>query len=215
MPAIERAMTTSDLRAERLLANLGRELRVARTARGLSQAVVAAATGVEQTEVSRIERGRRPGATVRSLSRLSVALGLELSVRVFPVGEPVRDKAHVALLQRFQGAIGAGWKWEAEVPLPIPGDRRAWDRVLRRAGVTVAVEAETRPTDLQELQRRLALKKRDGQVERLVLVLANTEWCRRLLRLNELEATFPVPADVALRALAHGRDPGGDAVILV
>ena len=40
-------------------------------------------------------------------------------------------------------------------------------------------EGETRPTDIQELARRLALKKRDGGVDRLILVLKDTEWCRR------------------------------------
>jgi hypothetical protein len=68
---------------------------------------------------------------------------------------------------------------------------------------------------MQELQRRLLLKKRDGQVHRLILVLPRSEWSRRLLRLNDLESTFPVPGAVALRALAAGRDPGGDAATLV
>jgi hypothetical protein len=86
---------------------------------------------------------------------------------------------------------------------------------MRRGGLLIGVEAETRPTDLQELQRRLALKKRDGQVDRLILVLADTDWCRRLLRLNDIEATLPVAGKVALRALAEGRDPGGDSVVLV
>jgi hypothetical protein len=68
---------------------------------------------------------------------------------------------------------------------------------------------------MQELQRRLALKKRDGQVDRLILVLADTQWCRQLVRLNDIETMFPVPGRVAMRALAEGRDPGGDAVVLV
>jgi transcriptional regulator with XRE-family HTH domain len=131
---------------------------------GLSQRAVAAASGVEQAEVSRIEAGRRSGATLRTLARLAIAVGLELSVRLYPGGEPIRDKAHIALLARFRKAVGERWAWTAEVPLPIPGDKRAWDRVLRGAGVVIGVEAETRPTDLQEVQRRVALKKRDGQV---------------------------------------------------
>ena len=68
---------------------------------------------------------------------------------------------------------------------------------------------------MQELQRRLALKKRDGQVDRLILVMPNSDWCRRLIRLNDIEGMFPVPGKVALRALADGRDPGGDAIVLV
>jgi hypothetical protein len=146
---------------------------------------------------------------------VAAALGLDLSVRLFPGGEPIRDAAHAALLERFRCAVGEGWQWAAEVPLPIPGDRRAWDRTIRRGGLTIGVEGETRPTDMQELQRRVALKKRDGEVDRLILVLADTDWCRRLVRLNDLETTFPVPGRVAVRALIEGRDPGGDAVILI
>jgi transcriptional regulator with XRE-family HTH domain len=215
MPASERRFVQADRRAALALDNLGRELRRTRVSHGLSQQAVAAASGVQQAEVSRIEAGRRPGATIRTLARLATAVGLELSVRLYPAGEPIRDKAHIALLARFRQAIGESWTWAAEVPLSIPGDKRAWDRILRGAGVVIGVEAETRPTDLQEVQRRIGLKKRDGQVDRVVLVLANTEWNRRLVRLNDLEGAFPIPGRVALKQLAGGRDPGGDAAILI
>ena len=182
---------------------------------GLSQRAVCAASRVEQAEVSRIEAGRRPGATIRTLARLATAVGLELSVRLYPGGQPIRDKAHIALLARFRKTVGESWTWVAEVPLPIPGDKRAWDRVLRGVGIVVGVEAETRPTDLQEVQRRIAQKKRDAQVDRVALVLAHTDWNRRLVRLNDLEGAFPIQSKVALKLLAEGRDPGGDAVILI
>jgi transcriptional regulator with XRE-family HTH domain len=215
MPAIERAMHVATQRSERILDEIGRELHHARVTRGLSQAVVAAATSVAQAEISRIERGLRRGVTIRSLARLAAAAGLELSVKLYPAGQPIRDKAHIALFERFRRAVGAGWVWTAEVPLPIPGDKRAWDRVIRRGELGIGVEGEMHPTDMQELGRRLALKKRDGGVDRLILVLADTDWCRRVVRLNDLERAFPVPAKVALKALAEGRDPGGDSVILI
>lgn len=97
----------------------------------------------------------------------------------------------------------------------MPGDRRAWDRLLRGEDVVIGVEGETRPIDMQELQRRLALKKRDGGVDRLILVMPNSDWCRRLIRLNDLGAAFPISGSVALKLLSEGRDPGGDAVILI
>lgn len=215
MPASERRFVRADQRAALALGNLGRELRTARVSHGLSQRAVGAASRVEQAEVSRIEAGRRPGATIRTLARLATAVGLELSVRLYPGGQPIRDKAHIALLARFRKTVGESWTWVAEVPLPIPGDKRAWDRVLRGVGIVVGVEAETRPTDLQEVQRRIALKKRDAQVDRVALVLADTDWNRRLVRLNDLEGAFPIQSKVALKLLAEGRDPGGDAVILI
>ncbi len=194
---------------------MGHELHVARVARGLSQSAIGVAAGVDQGEVSRIERGIRAGVTIGSLARLAVCVGLELSIKVYPAGQPLCDRAHVALLDRFRRAVNASWGWSAEVPLPITGDRRAWDRVLRGAGIVIGVEGETRPTDMQELARRVALKKRDGGVDRLVLLLNDTEWCRRLVRLNDLGEAFPVPGRVALKALAEGRDPGGDSIILI
>lgn len=215
MTAIERAMDQARQRARRLLLEMGRELRVARVSRGLSQATVALAAGQTQAQVSRIERGLYPGVTLDALARLAAALGLEPSLKVYPAGQPIRDKAHIALLDRFRRTVGPGWEWAAEVPLPISGDRRAWDRTIKRANMTIGVEAETRPTDMQELGRRLALKKRDGRVDRLILVLADTDWCRRIVRLNDLDRAFPIPGRVALKALGEGRDPGGDSVILI
>jgi transcriptional regulator with XRE-family HTH domain len=215
MPAVERAMDRAKERATRLLVAVGRELRASRVARGLSQQHVASGVGISQALLSLIERGLHPTVTVELLTRTAEAVGLDLSLKTYPGGEPIRDAAHAKLLERFRNLTGDAWTWAAEVPLPISGDRRAWDRLLRGAGVVIGVEAETRPTDMQELQRRLALKKRDGQVDRLILVMPNSDWCRRLLRLNDLEAMFPVPGKVALRALVEGRDPGGDAIVLV
>ncbi len=214
MPAIERAVDSARERARRVLAELGREIRAARVTRGLSQAAVASAAGLTQSQVSRVERALYPVVAVDALMRLAVAVGLDLSVKLYPGGPPLRDRAHGALLERFRRAVSPGWAWSSEVPLPIAGDRRAWDRVMRGAGVVIGIEGETRPTDLQELARRLTLKRRDGGVDRLILVLADTEWCRRLVRSTELESLFPVHSRVALRALAEGRDPGGDAIVL-
>jgi transcriptional regulator with XRE-family HTH domain len=215
MSATQHGAAEARRRGDRLLAGIGRELRDARVQRGLGQRTVASSAGVSQATVSLIERGKNPGARIETLARLAALVGLDLSMRVFPGGEPIRDAAHAKLLASFRVLIGDQWTWAAEVPLPIAGDKRAWDRLMSRAGIRIGVEAETRPTDLQELQRRLKLKKRDGGVDRLILVLPNTEWCRRVVRLNDLTETFPVPGAVALRALTAGRDPGGDAVILI
>ena len=108
MPAIERRNVRADQRATVALGEAGRELRRARIGRGLSQRVVAAASGVAQSEISRIERGKRPGATLRTIARLATAVGLEVSVRLYPGGEPIRDNAHIALLARFRKAVGEG-----------------------------------------------------------------------------------------------------------
>ena len=81
----------------------------------------------------------------------------------------------------------------------------------------MGVEAETRARDSQELQRRLTLKRRDGGVDHVVLLLADTRHNRRFLRLagEGLRSDFPVPGDVALQRLVVGEDPGGSAIILL
>lgn len=215
MPAKVRSVDRASHAADQLVARLGRELREARITRGLSQAVVAAAAGLTQARVSRIERGKDHRSTIEMLARFAAAVGLELSIRLFPGGQPVRDRAHIELLERFRRAVGGTWRWSAEVPFPIPGDKRAWDRLMRGYGLVIGVEGETRPTDAQELGRRLALKQRDGDVDRLILVMPNSAWCRHFAELNDLREACPVPGRVALAALREGRDPGGGAIILV
>jgi predicted XRE-type DNA-binding protein len=86
--AIERTMAVATLRASRLRTDIGRELRQTRVSRGLSQSAVADATGIEQAEISRIERGFRDGVTIHSLARLAAAVGLEVSIRMYPAGQP-------------------------------------------------------------------------------------------------------------------------------
>ncbi|HYK95849.1 MAG TPA: helix-turn-helix transcriptional regulator [Candidatus Dormibacteraeota bacterium] len=188
---------------------------MARVNRGLSQRVVAVAARLTQAQVSRIERGLHESVPVSRLALLATAVGLDLSIKLYPAGQPIRDKAHIALFERLRRAAGPSWSWRSEVPLPIPGDKRAWDRVIVCGRVTIGIEGEMHPTDLQELGRRVALKKRDGNVDRLILVLADTAWCRRIVRLNELASAFPISGSAALKAIANGMDPGGDAIILI
>jgi len=196
---------------------LGRELREARANRDLTLDTVARAVGVSATEVSRIERGRRPTLALIRLNRLFAAVGMELSVRAYPGPSPIRDAAYNQLIARFQGRLPAGTRWVSEYPVGPPGDRRAWDGLFWVAGLRIAVEAETHPRDLQELARRLALKERDGAPDRLILLLLDSRANRAALRgPNPLVGQrFPISARTALAALAAGQDPGGNAIVLL
>ncbi len=84
-------------------------------------------------------------------------------------------------------------------------------------GVRVGIEAETRVRDAQELQRRLSLKRRDGGVDHLILLLANTRHNRAFLRVagSGFLADLPVPGATALARLAAGEDPLGSAIVLL
>jgi transcriptional regulator with XRE-family HTH domain len=89
-------------RAGRLLVELGRELRDARVAAGLGQRAVAAAAGTDAAQISRLERARMPDASLRSFCVPFAVLGLRLSARAYPEGDPIRDAAHARLLERSE-----------------------------------------------------------------------------------------------------------------
>ena len=90
---------------------------------------------------SRIERGVLLDLSFSQASRAASAVGLRLDVRLYPDGDPARDAGQLALLERFRLRLPAGTRWDTEVPLPIPGDRRAWDQWL----VSRAVAPDARP----------------------------------------------------------------------
>jgi hypothetical protein len=151
------------------------------------------------------------------VARLASILGLDLSVKFYPAGQPLRDQAHLELIARFRARLGPGLVVRTEVPVPIAGDARAWDVVVDGAPKLIGTEAETRLRDCQALERRIALKARDSGIDRVILLVSGTRANRAALRVAQasLHAMFPIPARVALRALAEGRDPGGSAIIML
>jgi transcriptional regulator with XRE-family HTH domain len=196
---------------------IGREVRLARRQHSLSQATVGAASHTSRSKVSRVERDRAPRLTIADASAMLAAVGLDLIVRATPGGDPIRDLGHTRLLARFRTRLHASLGWATEVPLPIPGDRRAWDALVTGQGWLVGVEAEMRPNDRQALERRLALKARDGGVDHVVLVLRESAENRRFLRANEreLRARFPLAGKRAVELLGAGIEPTGDSVVLL
>ena len=217
MPRRPKVVERGHSRGVELTALVQRELRIARVDRGLSQGSVAAALGIDRSWVSRVERGRVDDIGIVAASEMLAAVGLELSVKAYPSGGPLRDAAHAALLGRLRAGLHASLGWATEVPLPVVGDLRAWDAVIRGRSWRCGVEAETRPTDLQALERRLALKQRDGAVDVVLLVLLDSRSNRRLVRehADALHERFPVAGRRALELLAAGASPGGNAIVLL
>ena len=143
-------------------------------------------------------------------------LGHKLSVKAFPTGEPLRDAGHVRLLERFNARVPPFWRRTFEVPMPISGDLRAWDECL--AGpVSIGVEAETRPSDLQATERAIALKIRDSGVDRAILLIAGSQGNRDMIRrhIGAVRQTFPLDTRATLAALAAGRDPGANGLVVL
>ena len=100
--------------------------------------------------------------------------------------------------------------------MPITGDLRAGDGVLKAPFGSILVEAETRVTDIQAVERKSVLKQRDLGADRLVLLIADTPTNRRVLALHpELRERFPVGTRRCLGALGRGEDPGGDCLVIL
>jgi transcriptional regulator with XRE-family HTH domain len=162
------------------LARIGAESRAARVSVGLSLAAVGDAVGLSRSQLSRIERSLAPSATVAQLVRIGAVVGLDVRIRAYPGGDPLRDVGQIRLLDRFQRRLPANLRFRTEVPLPIVGDQRAWDGWIdglegeSPSATGLAVEAETRIADFQAQSRRLALKMRDGGVDHVLVVVADT-----------------------------------------
>ena len=143
------------------------------------------------------------------------ALGAGLS-------EWVARSAHTAqrrLLAAFPGGA-------LPTPQPRLGDRgspaepRGRPRghaLIRCDQERAGVEAETRPTDGQDLQRRLALKRRDGGVDEVILLLSDTRSNRLFLRAagDDLRRDLPVPGRENPRGPAERVMPRGSGIVLL
>jgi hypothetical protein len=164
-----------------------------------------------------MELGQTRAVSIERLAAVAAVVGLELAVRAYPTGRPIRDAAHAALILRFRGVCHSRFGWRTEVPMPIPRDLRAWDVVLELGSVRVGIEAETRVRDIQALERRTALKLRDSAFERAILVLADTRSNRRVVRetASLIAASFPVSSAAAIRALQSGSVPEANALVFI
>jgi hypothetical protein len=107
-------------------------------------------------------------------------------------------------------------RWRTEVPLPIPGDLRAWDAVIARDAWRIGVEGETVLDDAQALDRRLALKQRDGGVDHVILVVADTRRNRRVLAAAPMAfAGLPLRTRVLLASLRSGSEPTDNGIVIL
>jgi hypothetical protein len=173
--------------------------------------------GISGAQYSRIERGLTQGLSIEQAAVLLAAVGLDLAVRTYPGGEPLRDAAHIALIERLRIRLHRSLRFRTEVPFPSPGDRRAWDAVIAGSNWRHGVEAETRPRDRQALERRLALKLLDGDVSSMTLLLLDSRHNRDFVRSNRdvLYERFPLPGRRALELLSAGVDPSGNSIVLL
>jgi transcriptional regulator with XRE-family HTH domain len=216
MPAQQRLHAIGLQRADAVTRRLGREARELRLRAGLSQSELARVLGCTRQWIGRFELGRLRVVDLRRVTRLFMFLGHKVVVTTYPTGEPLRDAGQVRVLERFNARLSPTWRRFSEAVMPNAGDLRAWDELLR-GPVTIGVEAETRPNDLQAVQRSITAKQRDSGVDRVVLLVADTRANRRVLQdhVGLLRQAFPLDTRTCLAALSAGRDPGADAVVVI
>jgi len=216
MPVAERAVDAGARRGRELEMRIGRELRAARRMAGLSQRAVGAAVGVSGSEVGRIERGEASWLTVRDASALMSAVGLKLWLQAFPAGSPLRDAAHLRLLDDFEKRLPASVRRLREWPIPESRDGRAVDLLLLGLPKRTGVEAETVLDDLQALEREIRLKARDASLDRMILLVRASKRNRDIVGASaHLRFAFPSGTRATLRALARGQHPEADGLVLL
>jgi hypothetical protein len=219
-----RAVTTTQRRLDRGVEQAthiqdvaGAEIRLSRRGAGVSIRAAAASVGMSETMFGRIERGCLPNVTVRQLAIACAAVGLKFAARPYLDGDPIRDAGHARLLERLHRELPEGTHWRTEVALARRGDPRAWDAQCRLTGVTIAIEAEMRLSDLQAVDRRIALKLRDSDVSIVILLVADTVGNRRALAAHResLRSSFPLDTRAVLAALRDGRAPASSGIVVI
>jgi transcriptional regulator with XRE-family HTH domain len=216
MPGSESVATLGARRSGLLRQRLSTELVSSRLNGGLSLREVARRIGISVDRLKRAERGEPNVLTIDLVARIAPVVGLQLAASLYPNGDPLRDRAHLALLERFRSRLHPSLSWRTEVPMPTAGDMRGADGVIEGGFGIILLEAETRLTDLQAVERKASLKKRDLGADRLILLIADTPNNRRVLDLHpELRERFPIGTRKCLAAVARGADPGGDCLVVL
>lgn len=216
MPAQERIRAFGLRQADHVARRLAREARDLRQRAGVSQQQLSRAAGVSRHWIYLFEHGRLRSVDIRRATLVMAYLGQKLVVTVYPTGEPLRDDGQARLIARFNARLAPVWRRFAEAPMPGHSDLRAWDELLG-GPVRIGVEAETRLTDLQATERAMHAKLRDSRVDRMVLLISASARNRRVVRdhIGLVRQTFPLDTRATLAALAEGRDPRSNGLVIL
>lgn len=207
---IDRAQRRIEEDLHRVRVDVGK----ARRSAGLSLEAVGRACRVAGSTAQRIEAGTIRDPDLGTLASMAAAVGLDLRLRAFPAGDPIRDAGQQRLLERLRRELNAALAWNTEVVLRGDNDKRAWDAMILGGMWATAVDAETVLDDLQSVERRVALKQRDSGSPYVILLVSDTRRNRRALRAAPgAFAGYSRDARAVLRALRRGEDPGTSAIV--
>jgi transcriptional regulator with XRE-family HTH domain len=204
-----------------LVARTIAEIRTSRNVAGLTHLEIAQALGIDRSIITRLEHGGSNDLGVIRLSEIASVLGYEVSVGLHPIGDPVRDKGQLACGRRFGALLSDRWRATDETPLPGAGDQRAWDKLLRlddpKPRYLVGVDIESRIIDVQALVRRTRGRERDGHVDHILIVLADTAHNRRISEALRaaLGPDYQTGARSLLASLRRGERLVGSGLVLV
>lgn len=206
----------------RIAERFGNEVQIARVGAGLSQRDLAARAGLTQAFVSQVERGQSvPG--LESMVRLSTALGLSLSLRLFPGdGLKLRDSGQLDVALAIRKEVHSGCRVRLEEPIAYGSDRRAADMILETPIELVMLEIERGLVDFQAQYRAAQLKRatlaaRVGRAVRLVIAVPDTRRNRKLLSQHQelISTALPVSSRQIWAAIRSGEPIGGDGLLWV
>jgi transcriptional regulator with XRE-family HTH domain len=203
--------------ATTLSRTIGRDLRETRRRIGMSLDETGKRAGMSGSQLARIERAKLAAPTLDQLCRAARGVGLRPSLLLYPEGPPVRDRASLATLDRFEKLLVA-LPLDREVPLPIRDDLRAWDGRIRTREGNASIECESKLEDVQAVSRRVALKQRDDPGSGVIILLVNrTARNRRILAEHReaLRQQFPLDGAAIIRDLRSGRIPRASGILLL
>ena len=101
--------------AQRLRSDTAEAILTARLDAGISQATAGSAAGMSHAQFGRIEGAELRDQTFEQASRAASAVGLRLSVKTYPDGDPARDGPQLAVLERFRRRLPPKCRWNTEV----------------------------------------------------------------------------------------------------
>lgn len=209
-------------RARTLRHRVATDLRQARQDAGLSQRAVARAAGVSNATLSALERGLHD-PTTEVLARVGAALGMDLSVRLYPgTGPLLRDRHQAAMVEALLVILHERWRPSPEVWVtrPVKG---VIDLVLEPAGSSeplVALEAQSELRRLEQ-QIRWAHAKAEALAETRtrsvapLLLLRNTRATRAVVaeHATTVRAAYPARAADAFAAITSTAPCPGPAIL--
>jgi transcriptional regulator with XRE-family HTH domain len=148
-----RQLAEARRQATRIHHGLGDDIRRQREDAAVTRRQLAEAAGVEQGYLRRIEDGRAR-ASIDTYAKIALALGSDLSSRIYPnTGPAIRDRFQAPMLEALIRQAHARWRPYPEVAVRHPA--RGWiDALLYDARAEVAIATEIQ-SDLRRLEQLL------------------------------------------------------------